>query len=304
MAVAAAGLASVQESELGRRSEIGSGGMARVYAVPDFILPELPGGSFVYKKYRSKIRPIPAYGLSQLVRFYGGLDPAQRERFDRSFNWPVRVVLDGNDGAAGVILPLLPEPFFLTLRLGSGARKRKPAEAQFLFKDSSYCARVAIPFPDEQQRRALCRSLTYALGLLDRADVVYGDLSARNFLFRIQPRPAVMLVDCDAVRPHGGASALGHQPHSPDWEPPEALLARRRKDSGGYSVQNKATDRYKLGLAILRILTPGDGCSTNIDPAAARPHLPLNLYTLLQRSLSEDPTARPAARDWYREFTQ
>ena len=133
---------------------------------------------------------------------------------------------------------------------------------------------------------------------------MYGDLSARNILFRLSPKPTVILVDCDAVRAHGDAAAFGAQPHSPDWEPPEALLAKRRHDSGGYSIQNKATDRYKLGLAILRILTPGEGCATNLDPQVARSFLPTNLFTLLQRSLSDDPTDRPTAKAWHEELTR
>lgn len=295
---------AIPETDLGRRHEIGVGGMARVYSIPDFVLPEAAAQRFVYKKFRTKVRPVPSYGLSSLVRLYDGLEHKQREAFDRSFNWPVRVVTDGADGAAGVILPLLHDDFFVDLRLSSGAKKRKPAEAQFLFTDRSYCSRVGVPYPDEQQRRALCRSLAYAMGLLDRADVVYGDLSARNLLFRLSPKPSVKLVDCDAVRSQGGAAAFGAQPHSPDWEPPESIRARKRRDSTGYNIQNKATDRYKLGLAILRILTPGQGCSVNIDPSAARQHLPMNLYTFLQRSLSDDPTARPTAREWYQELTR
>lgn len=304
MAVGASGVSTVQEADLGQRHEIGSGGMARVHLVPDFLLPEAPGVRLVYKKFRTKVRPVPSYGLQALVRMYNDLEPAQRQVFGRSFNWPVRVVADGADGAAGVLLPLLPDAFFQELRLSSGARKRKPAEAQFLFQDAAYCARVGVPFLDEQQRRALCRSLAYGLGLLDRADVVYGDLSARNLLYRVSPRPGVMLVDCDAVRPHGGAAAFGAQPHSPDWEPPEALLARRRRDPAGYNIQNKATDRYKLGLAVLRILTPGPGCATNTDPERARPYLPHPLFTFLQRSLGDDPSQRPTAREWYQEFTR
>jgi protein tyrosine kinase len=295
---------TIHESDLGDCAEIGSGGMAKVYALKSFYLPEAPSHRWVYKKFRPEFRPIPLYGMNTLVQLLDGLAPQQRQAFDRSFNWPARVVVDDHDGAAGVILPLLPVEYFVDLRKSSGTTKRKAAEMQFLFADRAYCTRVGIAYPDEQQRRALCRSLTYAMGLLDRADVVYGDLSARNVLFRVHPRPAVMLVDCDAVRPKGARSALGAQPHSPDWEPPEAIESRRRRDSTGYTIQSKQTDRYKLGLAILRILTPGPGCSTNIDPVAARPLLPSKLYQLLQQSLSHDPAARPTARTWHEEFTR
>lgn len=294
----------IDEAELGRRTELASGGMARLYVLPDLVLPEAPNITWVYKKFRPKVRPIAPYGLQSLVRLLEEMPRPQSVAMQRHFNWPVRVVNDQDPGASGVILPLLAETFFVDLRLSSGARKRKPAELQFLFMDAEYCARVRVPNLDEAQRREICRSLVYAMAVLDRAGVVYGDLSARNVLFRVSPRPSVMLVDCDAARRQGDTAAVGKQPHSPDWEPPEAIRARRRRDNAAYSIQNKATDRYKLGIAILRILTPGEGSSVNIDPTAAKPLLPRRLYTLLERSLSDDPDARPAARTWYEEMTR
>jgi serine/threonine protein kinase len=299
-----AAVATLKETDLGDLTQIGAGGMAKVFAIPDFFLPECPGRRLVYKKLRPKVRPVPLYGLAALTRVLSELETDHRAAVERSFNWPLRVVVDDGDGAAGVVLPLIPDEYFLDLHLTSGSIRRRPAEAQYLFCDSGYCSTMRIPFLDEHARRALCRSLSYALGLLDRADVVYGDLSALNIIFRLTPRPAVMLVDCDAIRLTGGAAALGRQPHSPDWEPPEALRAKRLRDNTEYCIQNKPTDRYKLGLAILRILTPGPGCSTNLDPTVARHILPPKLYELLERSLSDNADDRPSARAWYEELTR
>ncbi|NNN15357.1 MAG: hypothetical protein HKL82_05790 [Acidimicrobiaceae bacterium] len=277
--------------------------MARVFSLPDFFLPESPGRPIVYKKIKAKYRPVPQYGLQSLVRLLSGIESNLKPSFERQLNWPVRVVLDDHDGAAGVILPLIPDEYFVSLRRSSGEIKRRPAEVQYLFTDSRYCARVGIPYPDESQRLDLCRSLSFAMVMLHKLDVVYGDLSARNILFRVLPKPAVLLVDCDAVRPKGGAAPLGAQPHSPDWEPPEAVKARARRDSTGYNIQNKETDRYKLGLAVLRILSPGRGCSTNTDPKVVKSVLPPRIYSLLEQSLSVNPSGRPEAQTWYKEFT-
>jgi hypothetical protein len=293
---------AIEERELGSREQIGAGGMAKVYHVPELIVAEQPEQQWVYKKFKPLCRPVPLYGMQTLVKLIDGLEAKQREVFIRSLNWPVRVVVDDSPGAAGVILPLLGAEYFVDLKVSSGAVKRKAAELQFLFKDREYCARVGIAFPDEDQRRAICRSLCYAMALLDKADVVYGDLSARNVLFRLHPRPAALLVDCDAVRVHGAAAAFGRQPHSPDWEPPEAHHARRQRNSTGFSIQNKATDRYKLGLAILRILTPGEGSSGATDARRAKRVLPPALYSMLEKSLDHDATRRPTARDWYSAF--
>lgn len=292
---------TVNEDQLGALHHLANGGMAKVYALPSFQIGGDTTRQWVYKKFRSKVRPVPLYGMESIVRLRNSLAPEQRDQIDRSMVWPARAVVDNGYGAAGVVLPLIPAEFFLTLRLSS-ERKRKPAEGQFLFMDRDYCARVEVPFVRDQVRRQLCHRLCFAFALLHRAGVVYGDLSARNFIFTTVPRPALLLVDCDAVRVRGEASVFGSQPHSPDWEPPEALLARRRKDSGGFTIQNEETDRYKLGLAILRVLTPGAGCSTNRDPDRARNKLPWILQRLLTRSLDDDPAGRPSAREWYEEM--
>lgn len=295
---------TVDEASLGERTQIGKGGMAIVHDIPSLILPEEPGERWVYKKYKQKHRPVSLYAMQQLVRHRAAQEARVKSALDRAFNWPRRVVQDDGDGAAGVILPYIPKGFFLTLTTSSGKRTTKPAEGQFLFQDSTYCARVGIPHPNEEQRRALVRSLCHAFATLEHVQVVYGDLSSLNFLWTLTPRPAVLLADCDSVRVTGGAAPFGRQPHSPDWEPPEAKDAKRRKDSASYTIQNLATDRYKLGLAILRILTPGRGCSTQVDPESARSRLPHHLYTLLVRSVSDDPTERPSARQWYEAMTR
>jgi hypothetical protein len=296
-------VAELSASELGNTVRLAEGGTAVVYSIPDFFLPEAPSRKWVYKKYKSSYRPVSLYGMNGIVRLLDGLEAKQRQAFDRAFNWPVRVVVDDGDGAAGVILPLLEDEFFFSLYLSSGTVRRVSAEMQFMMQDREYTTKVRIPYPDVDQRRALVRSLAHAMGLLDRAEVIYGDLSARNVLFRLNPRPSVHLVDCDAVRVRGAAAAGKRQPHSPDWEPPEALAAKRRKDTTGFFIQSAATDRYKLGVAILRMLTPGVA-SSNLDPTHAKPFLPPDLYVLLERSLGSDQSARPSAKEWYEGMTK
>src|SRR5688572_1932328 len=95
-------LARVDVNELGDRHEIGRGGMAAVYSLPSFFLPEEPAASWVYKRYRSKVRPVPLFGMEALVRLRLGLEDGQRKALDRSLNWPARVVVDEGSGASGV----------------------------------------------------------------------------------------------------------------------------------------------------------------------------------------------------------
>ena len=87
---------------------------------------------------------------------------------------------------------------------------------------------------------------------------MFGDLSFTNAAFAINP-PRMILLDCD-----GAAS----------WRPAQqagafAGLETARGGSrraGELDLQDKATDVYKLGLAILRCLNPGKGAATTKDP--------------------------------------
>lgn len=273
-----------------------------VYRLPNLHIPEAPGVEWVYKKYKARARPVSTFALQQLVISFITRDPDHRNALERSTNWPIRVVVDGNVGAAGVVLPLLEDHFFFDLHKSSGAVERKPLELQYLMQESAYCRRVGVPQLSDHTRRSVVRSLIYCLALLHRADYVYGDISARNFIVSLEPKPRVIAVDCDSIRLRGSQAATGKQPHSPDWEPPESIAAKRRNDNLQYAIQNKATDNYKLGLAIMRLLTPGNSASVSTDPVRARQVLPRHLYDLLERSLSAKPDDRPSPREWHEGF--
>ena len=237
------------------------------------------------------------------MKIRGEWHPNQRRAIDNSFNWLVRVVTDSDSGAAGVILPRLDDSYFLDLTNSYGEVKHRPAEGQFLAVQRDYFQQKRMHFPTLQERLVLCRSLAKGMGLLHRAEVVYGDLSLRNFLYRLEPKPSVMFVDTDNMRPKGSTAALGQQPHTPDWEPPEALHAKRRGDGTGFATQNYNSDRYKLGLAILRMLAADvPRAAEKRDPSLVRQHLPTGLYLLLEQSLTAPPADRPPAKTWYEEF--
>ena len=117
-------------------------------------------------------------------------------------------------------------------------------------RDPEQLARNGAQDVAETDRLVLLAQLVYAIALLHEHGWVYGDLSFKNAAFALSP-PRMILLDCD------GAAYLHNphreQAHSLGWEPPEC--AQR-------NVQDKATDVYKLGLAILRCLNPGRGAAT------------------------------------------
>lgn len=293
----------ITESELGELRPLAKGGMAVVYDLPEYTVPGLPGVPLVYKKYKRKIRPVPAYGLEALVSMRDDWDPVQRRQMDASFNWIVGVVTDGSPGAAGVLLPRLHRSYFSTLTDSFGDSHEVLTECQYLVATREYSERVGLHFATMEERAQVCYGLVKAIGRLHRAHVVYGDMSHRNFIYRLAPKASVVVVDTDAVRPQGATSSLGLQPHTPDWEPPEALRAKKNGDSIGFAVQNYNTDRYKLGLAILRIMAADvPRAAERRDPRLVKRILPSNLYQLLELSLNGAPAERPTAKTWYEEM--
>lgn len=126
-------------------------------------------------------------------------------------------------------------------------------------------------------------------------DIIYGDVSSLNVIYRLVPEPGVFLIDCDAVRINSNGPVVP-QLHSPDWDPPECLGGPYR------NIQSKTTDRYKLGLFILRCLSPGIDSSQLRDPESAVGALDETGMDLLRRSLSTVPGNRPTATTWYKHF--
>ncbi|MFY1634753.1 hypothetical protein ACN27F_15995 [Solwaraspora sp. WMMB335] len=274
--------------ELGRLGpQLAEGGQARIHLAPGLTLSGV-SEPLVAKLYKD-FWPSP-YGLRRLVSVRNGLTPDRRNRLDQLAAWPLRVI--EHDGQVrGVVLPLIPPTFFQDRVLpGTGRPDRTPREVQHLLIPPARARRVGMPTPSREQRLRICRDFALMLHFVHRHDLIIGDLSARNALFRIGAYPSVMLVDCDAIRIRGNAPVVA-QLNTPDWDPPERPLTQ-------YS------DRYKFGLFVLRCLSNGDQMSTTRDPARADAVLDPPGRQLLRAALAGAPTDRPSARDWgdYFEF--
>lgn len=255
-----------------------------VYDLPALRLSDVDR-PLVYKKY--KAGHAPHGGLANVVAVRNGLDQAQRQRLDSITAWPIRIVTD-RGAVCGVVMPRIPDAFFHRIKLpGSGEDKRKPREVQCLFIAPDRAQWLHMPVPAPEERLAVCRDLAAGMAFLHELGIVFGDVNAKNELFRLGAGPMVMFVDCDAVRKAGNA-AVTAQLNAPDWEPPE----------GGPLCES--TDRYKLGLFILRCLAPGAGSSVNHDPAAAAGALDSAGLQLLTRALCGSPGDRPTAAQWWR----
>jgi hypothetical protein len=274
---------AVERKSLGRIGDvIGDGGEATVYELLDLRLPE-PVEALVYKEYHPS--SVSRVGLWRLVEKRLALDESKRHRLDEIAAWPYRVVVDKGD-IVGVILPrIAPSYFEPVILLGTGKTEVTPNSVLNLFVQNSLLRRLGRAVPTDEQRLWLCREFARALAFYhDELEVAFGDISPNNELYRIHPEPSIVFIDCDGVRPVGEAGA---QCNTPDWIPPEG------------DVLSVSSDRYKLGLFILRCLSPGEGGSVLVDPARIGIRLDTVGSTMLTRALDRDERRRPSAHDWY-----
>lgn len=274
--------------DLGTRERLNAGANGTIYLLRDYQLSAAPG-PLVFKEYKLRSMSVSLAGLQHLVAVRVGMAPQRRAAFDELAVWPLKVVVDGDGAPAGVLMRLISEDFMQTIALPSGAREHIPREVQHLIFDPAAARRSEIDVPadgDVRSRIAVCAQLAYAISLMHGADLVYGDLSARNILYRLHPSPSVLLVDCDAARVRGSA-AVNKQQDSPDWDPPERVRG-----------SSQLTDRYKLALFVLRCLTPGRRSSVNRDWSVAETMLGPGGTRLMRAALEGPPKDRPKARDW------
>jgi len=278
-------LARSELGELGQ--QLGSGGQATVFLVPELTLPDA-AGSLVFKQYKGD--QVSPHGLRAIVGVRSRLDADDQRRLDSIAAWPVRVVRDAGR-ICGVVMPLIPDSFFQERTLPTGRRSRDPREVQNLFVDPELADRLGMPRLSMSERMAVCRDLAAGLALLHRHGVVFGDVNAKNELFRVRPEPMVMFVDCDAVRIRGSAAVV-RQLNAPDWNPPEG------------AVLTQATDLYKLGLFIIRTLNPGPQASVARDPRRVFDRLDPEGKALVTAAVGEIPSARPSAATWRAYFAK
>lgn len=275
---------SIAPGDLGRPGrQLGKGGQAVVTDLPELTLPDV-AGELVYKKYREPHGELGS--LRRIVATRNDLDLPTRKRLDAVTVWPVRVV-EENGQALGIVMPKIPSAYFDQVTLpGTGKQKNVLREVQNLFIPRDRAAELGRPTPSDEQRLRICRDFAGVLTLMhDTLGVVFGDVNAMNELFRLDDTPMVMFLDCDGVRPKGSVASV-KQLNAPDWVPP------------GNEVLSRASDLYKLGLFVLRCLTPGPGTSVSTNPDAIRGVLDSQGVAMLRRALGPDSANRPLAREW------
>ena len=160
-------------------------------------------------------------------------------------------------------------------------------------------AHVELSNVDKTVRLILLTQLICAIGLLHKHGWVFGDLNLRDAVFALSP-PKLLLLDCGCS---GAISDPSRRKFStPFWDPPEYPKNSTADKMPQQELPDAVTDVYKLGLAILRCLTPGKGAATSRTVSRLNGELDGEGTILLSRALSADRASRPTATELFSYF--
>ncbi len=329
----------VREADLGARAMIGSGAATEVHRLDTFTVPGHLGGlAFVRVRDRAAAHWDSAV-LSRLVALRWELDAGERAVLDGAAAWPLAVVEDDEGEVVGCLLPLAAHPFYYVpiddAPADGRGQTKAPQQAKWLVvapKRARRAGAAAVGERDVVTRATVLARVSLLLAMLHRHGVVFGDLSDRSVLFGVGEVAEAFVVGCEWAAFAGEGSL---QRNSAGWAAPEPEVGvggdgdddsdedsdvdgrsdkdersdedGRRDDktdpamSTAASVQSVATDLYKLGLLVLRVLAPaGDGLERSRDADRIRTVLDDTGRRMLHDALGDDPGARPTPGEWYR----
>jgi serine/threonine protein kinase len=329
---------TIQKSALGSLTKLGRGGQATVYKLSS--PPPLPGaeGQYVYKQYRAKILNESGHSLAntmpQLILHAAGMTEEDQKLVRRHTVWPQGLVVE-NGTAQGILMKLIPDPFFFDLQLGgSGTSSRTLLELQYIMVPESKKPQRGIPSATAKDRLYLILDVLKIVDFLHRNGLVIGDFSPKNLVLS-NPSKGVAssgrkftpkLLDVDAFRFTGGVPPI-QQLHTPNWFPPEVRAAARLRDvlvarkasqveisraRAHANIQTTKSDIFKLGLLVLRLLhIPKDPNEDDTQSVYISESANTNIARLvnpqrarlLRSMLDTDPSSRPSARDVLAAFS-
>lgn len=260
---------------------LGQGGQGTVYALLDDPVTAL-------KLYHDPIASQAASNsLDELDRIKAEMTAAGHV-VEGWATWPHTKVSDRGT-FVGYLMPRVPP----TYQLHIGGRVRL-AELSYLATTPKPVWGLAA-LPNAAARLLVLASLCAVVQTLHDWHVVIGDLSFRNVLWTVAPTPAVMLLDCDDMQIEGRPDQRP-QLTTVDWNDPFAAPGETPSQDG---------DRYKLALAIIRVLTqsltarPGEAVATSLDVSDATR---TQIEELAARAAGPRGT-RPTADQWRAALT-
>ena len=282
----------IDKRDLGTLHFIDKGAVGSVYRVAATPVPGAP--PMAYKELLPELAPEARrqalHSMRTAIEFRSALSPADRDDLDEYTTWPTDLVQQGVE-VCGLLMPLIPPEFFQVRRLPAGPPDTIVFNLSWLSAKDSQAQAAGVDRSNVRSlpvRIALLAQLAYAIGRLHKHGLVYGDLSLKNVALSTTRPPRIKLLDCDAAAPLSDLSRV--QLHSPLFSPPEIL-------NRSQSLQDTATDVFKLGLCVIRGLQQGrgatqarkaDGLVGILDPSAVE---------VIRRAVGDDRSRRPTAKE-------
>ena len=265
--------------ELKIGTELGVGGQASVYELPDFD----DQYDFVFKRYKKGL-VVDRQPLEKLVALPTNMSEGEISLLEIGASFPTNVV--EHDGeAVGVIIPRAPSDFVVEIR--DAARL---CEVQFL-THGERSSLLGLKIPGANDRVSVCHDLARLLAIFHRHGLVHGDLSHKNVLWSCRETARSYLLDCDGAILGDRESALP-QVTTPLWTDPRVV-------SG--DIARPDTDSDVLGLALMfyRAFFQQRGDITrglNL-PIPAEPEVGTEVRGLLEATFVSD-RSRPSMETW------
>jgi hypothetical protein len=296
----------VREADLGARALIGSGAATEVHRLDSFTVPGYDGGLALVRVREGQAAPWNSAVLSRLVALRWGLDARERGMLDAAAAWPLAVVEGDDGGVVGCLVPLAAHPFYYVPSDEPGLGKATQ-NAKWLIvapKRARRAGAAAVGERDVVARATVLARVCLVLEVLHRQGVVFGDLSERAVLFGAGDVAEAFVVGCEGAA-FAGEGAL--QRNSAGWAAPEAVGDEVEGDghpdvslTREPSVQTVQSDRYKLGLLVLRVLAPaGDGLERSRDASRVLGVVDETGQRMMRAALDADAEERPTAGQWY-----
>lgn len=230
-------MAILDKRDLGQIEELNSGGEGTVYRVTS-------KQESVYKEFKSAVRSeLDVSSLKYLIELPSKLnDPDKVFLFEHSV-WPQAIVTE-NNSFIGFVMPIIHDSFFVThgVRAYPGV---SDCDWNKLIMRKSWINNPnivsTVPQLEGIDLLDLLIDLCESFAFLHRNNVIAGDISGRNMVWRARPTPRAILLDNDGFR-IAGSRGVTRPKQSPDWIDPHL-------NGSDTTIES---DLYKLGLAVLR----------------------------------------------------
>lgn len=179
--------------------------------------------------------------LDDLIALRSKIDGADRAVLEAGTSWPVaRISDESGELALGCVIPRAPERFHIEYATASGEKRERYLDLDWLPQNDAYLAQRGIAAPDRAARLEICRNIVAIAELLERHELVYSDWNYSNAFWCATDR-SVFVIDVDGC----GVRSVPNI-RQPQWDDPLTPAD---------APADPHTDRYRVGLLVLRCLT-------------------------------------------------